>query len=344
MENAKILIVEDNAIVAEGIKDSLKKLGYSVTGIETNKTGAIKNTETKKPDLVLMDIMLYGKIRGIEIADYIRSKFNVPVVFLTALSDKTTLQKAKLTQPYGYIIKPVEEYSLESTIQIALYKHTIEKKLIESEEQFRQLSENIQLGFWLINIKKPVQVLYINPAFEKMWGIKAERLYMNFKHFYKPLFSEDANEVIDLFDNFITSNGETNCEIEHRILDKNGKVRWIGTRMFGIKSYKGKFYRAAGLAQDITEQKLQSLKLEELVNIRTTELMQSNVKLKTENIEREKAEKKFKELIELAPDPIITLNLNGIITTINQAAHDATKLLPDNNYVGKHYLVSERKR
>jgi PAS domain S-box-containing protein len=337
MENAKILIVEDNAIVAEGLKDSLLKLGYSVTGIENNKNGAIKNTETKKPDLVLMDIMLYGEISGIEIADYIRSKFNVPVIFLTALSDKTTLQKAKRTQPYGYIIKPVDEHSLESTIQIALYKHTIAKKLIESEEQFRQLSENIQLGFWLINIKKPVQVLYVNPAFEKMWGIKAKRLYTNFSHFYKSLHNEDANKLINVFDNFITSNGETNCEIEHRIIDKNGEVRWIWTRLFGIKNYKGKFYRAAGLAQDITEQKLQSLRLEELVNIRTTELTQSNEKLKTENVEREKAEQKFKELIELAPDPIITLDVNGKITSINHAALTITNLPGGNKVVGKHY-------
>lgn len=337
MENTKILIVEDDAIIAESLKDSLIKLGFSVTGVENNKKGAIKNTESKKPDLVLMDIMLGDKKTGIEIADQIRSKFNVPVIYLTAFSDKSTLDKAKRTQPYGYIIKPVEDQSLRSTIQVALYKHNVEKKLIESEEQFRQLSDHIQTGFWLIDIQKPVKTLYVNPAFKRMWGIKANVLYGDFKYFYKALFSEDSEKIINEFNNFIASNGETNLEIEHRIINNKGEICWILTRIFGIKNYQGRFYRAAGLAQDITEQKLQSLRLEELVNIRTTELLQSNENLKTENAEREKAEKKFKELIELAPDPIITLDFNGLITSINQAAITITNISNRDNVIGKRY-------
>ncbi len=346
MEKAKILIVEDDAIIGENLKDSLINLGYAITGVENNKISAIKNTESNKPDLVLMDIMLNGEKSGIKIADDIRTMYNVPVVYITAFSDKTTLDMAKRTQPYGFIVKPVEDHSLKTTIQVALYKHNIEKKLIDSEEQFRQLSENIQTGFWLMDIQKPVQVLYINPAFERMWDLQADDLYKDFKKFYKSLFKEDADRVIKTFDDFLTSDSEAPCEIEHRIINKKGEIHWIWTRIFGIKNHKGKFYRAAGLAQDITDQKLQNLRLEELVNIRTIELSRSNEKLQIENIERENAEKRFKELIEMAPDPIITLDLGGVLTTINQAALTLTNISSADSVLGKRYtnlnLVPEK--
>jgi len=337
MENAKILIVEDDAIIAESLKDSLIKLGYSVTGVKNNKKDALQNTKSEKPDLVLMDIMLHGKKSGIEIADSIRSKYKIPVVYITAFSDKTTLDLAKRTQPYGYIIKPVEDLSLKTTIQVALYKHSIERELINSEEQFRQLSENLPTGFWLIDIQKPAKVLYVNPAFEKLWDLKAAALQKDFKKFYKPLHEDDAIKVIKTFDDFLTSNGESNCEIEHRIVNNKREIHWLLSRLFAIKNHNREFYRAAGLTQDITDQKLQSLRLEELVNIRTTELSRSYEKLQIENAEREKAEKKFKELIELAPDPIITVNAGGLITTMNQAAIDLINIPSADNVLGKRY-------
>ncbi|MEW6469238.1 MAG: response regulator [Bacteroidota bacterium] len=118
-----ILITEDESIVAKDIQHSLKKLGYNVIGICSTGEDAIATVEEKRPDLILMDIMLKGEMSGIDAADQIRARFNIPVIFLTAYADESTLSKAKVTEPYGYIIKPFKEIDLHTSIEMALYKH-----------------------------------------------------------------------------------------------------------------------------------------------------------------------------------------------------------------------------
>jgi CheY-like chemotaxis protein len=125
MTDAKILVVEDENIVALEIKKRLQKLGYIVPGVASTGEDAISKVEGILPDLVLMDIMLKGEIDGIHAAGEIRRRFNIPVVYLTAYSDEETLQRAKLTEPYGYILKPFEEDDLRTTIEIALYRHQV---------------------------------------------------------------------------------------------------------------------------------------------------------------------------------------------------------------------------
>src|ERR1051325_716721 len=102
MNKIGILVVEDENIVAKDIQQSLKKLGYDVVGVSATGEDAIEKAEQAKPSLVLMDIMLKGEMSGIEAADYIRQKLNIPVIYLTAYADSGTLSKAKVTEPYGY--------------------------------------------------------------------------------------------------------------------------------------------------------------------------------------------------------------------------------------------------
>ncbi len=131
----QILVVEDERIVAEDIKMSLQRLGYSVSGTAISGEEAVKKAEEMQPDLVLMDIVLRGKMDGIEASALIRSRFDVPVVYLTACSDRKTLRKAKkITDPYGYIIKPYEDKYLQVTIEMALYKQKMENALKEREK------------------------------------------------------------------------------------------------------------------------------------------------------------------------------------------------------------------
>ncbi|MDA0524192.1 response regulator [Methanococcoides alaskense] len=129
MSQTKILIVEDEKIVALGIKKMLKNLGYLVPSIASSGEEAISKAEITFPDLILMDIMLKGDMDGLEAADKIRKSFDVPVVFLTAYSDDKILERAKRTKPYGYIIKPFEENSLHMTIELALRNYREEKEL-----------------------------------------------------------------------------------------------------------------------------------------------------------------------------------------------------------------------
>jgi DNA-binding LytR/AlgR family response regulator len=142
MSKTNILIVEDESIVAKDIQHSLKKLGYTVVGICSNGDDAIKTAEEMSPDLVLMDIMLKGEMSGIEAADQIRQRMNIPVIYLTAYADESTLNKAKVTEPYGYIIKPFKEIDLHTAIEMAIYKHEKETDVKKERDFLYSLVEN----------------------------------------------------------------------------------------------------------------------------------------------------------------------------------------------------------
>lgn len=133
MKNIRILVVEDEAIVAMVIKKRLIGLGYVVSGIAATGLDAINKVEGTYPDLVLMDIMLKGEMDGIEAAEQIRKRFSIPVIYLTAHSDEKTLERAKMTEPYGYIIKPFTERDLSSNIEIAIHKHLRETEKNKTE-------------------------------------------------------------------------------------------------------------------------------------------------------------------------------------------------------------------
>jgi class 3 adenylate cyclase/AmiR/NasT family two-component response regulator len=125
----KILIAEDEFIIAMDLKKVLEKLGYEVTSFVGKGIDVINRTAIEKPDLVLMDIMLNDKLSGIETAKIIKNQYDVPIVYLTALTDEQTLQQAKLTEPGGYLLKPFDERGLHSAIEIALYKFRMDSQL-----------------------------------------------------------------------------------------------------------------------------------------------------------------------------------------------------------------------
>ena len=127
-EKINILVVEDERIVAEDIQGSLKKIGYAVIDIVSSGAEAIELAGRLNPDLILMDIVLRGKISGIETAEKIRTLYDLPVVYLTAYADESTLERAKVTEPFGYILKPFSDRELHSTIEMALYNHSMDRR------------------------------------------------------------------------------------------------------------------------------------------------------------------------------------------------------------------------
>ena len=168
MVKAKIMIVEDDRIVADDIQESLKKLGYTVSAIISLGEEAVKRAKEDNPDLVLMDIVLSGDMNGTEAADLIRSQFNIPIVYLTAYADEQMMERAKITEPYGYIIKPFEDRELKITIEIALYKHKMEKKLKESAAWFSTTLKSIGEG--VITTDTKGYVTFMNPVAESLTG------------------------------------------------------------------------------------------------------------------------------------------------------------------------------
>jgi len=133
MQKAKILIVEDERIVASDLSNRIERLGYSVVGMASTGEEAIETASSTQPDLVLMDITLQGKIDGVEASDQIRRLYEIPVVYVTAHSDEHTLQRAKITEPFGYVLKPFEERELRTTMEMALYKSSTDRRLRDNE-------------------------------------------------------------------------------------------------------------------------------------------------------------------------------------------------------------------
>lgn len=142
MAKINVLVVEDESIVSKDIQHSLKKLGYNVVGAASTGEKAIELAAEMKPDIVLMDIMLKGELTGIDAAEAIRKTSKIPVVYLTAYADEGTLAKAKVTEPYGYIIKPFKEIDIHTSIEMAIYKHQKESEVLKERDLLFSLVEN----------------------------------------------------------------------------------------------------------------------------------------------------------------------------------------------------------
>jgi len=174
MRKKSIMVVEDELIVAEDLTHWLTSLGYTVGERVANGRDAVLRCEATRPDLVVMDILLPGEIDGIQAADEIHHRFDIPVVYVTASSDEATLARAKLTQPFGYVLKPFDERGLFSTIEMALYKHQSEKQLRESEERFRLLFENAPVPFQSLDADG--HLLRVNKAWLELFGFAQDEV------------------------------------------------------------------------------------------------------------------------------------------------------------------------
>ncbi|NQT79609.1 MAG: PAS domain S-box protein [Candidatus Aminicenantes bacterium] len=249
MKKKQILIVEDERVVGEDIKMSVERLGYAVSGITFSGEDAVKKAEDLHPDLVMMDIVLENKMNGIEAAEIIRSRHNIPVVYLTAYADNKTIEKAKATEPYGYILKPFEDRDLHATIEMALYKHKIENMLKESEEKYRSLAEN---AYDAIYISSKNGFLYVNPAFEKLTGWKNEEICGEEFNFWNKVHPEDL-ELIKEREKARKAGKEVPPGNEFRIIAKDKAVKIVEANTVNIG--KKEETKEIGILRDITVRK-----------------------------------------------------------------------------------------
>jgi len=150
VNKAKILVVEDEFIAARNIKNHLEGAGYQISALVPSGEEAVFQAETERPDLILMDIALNGKMDGIEAAWRIRSKIDIPVVYITALTNEDVVARAKETEPFGYITKPFAGTDLRVSVEMALHRHLCEKRLKEAEARYRGIFECCGSGFYLL--------------------------------------------------------------------------------------------------------------------------------------------------------------------------------------------------
>ena len=289
----KILIVEDESIVALELQSRLNDLGYSVCGIVVSGPEAIKLTAEKKPDIILMDINIKGPFDGVEAAEKIKGTCDIPIVFLTAFTDSNTLERAKTAQPYGYIVKPFEERELHTTIEIALYKHNMEKKLRESERRLSTTLKNI--GDAVIATDSEGKINYMNPAAEKMTSCSCTDVMG--KYFLDVLNIFDQ-EIYDLAHNAIRNTIATGLIIDfpdNLRISVDNDIIIVEPNVSLIKDDRTNIDGIVLVLHDITER--------------------SNVKNALVESER-----KYREVVENASELIFGLDINWKYKYANAAA------------------------
>ncbi|MCI0448632.1 MAG: PAS domain S-box protein [Chlorobi bacterium] len=294
MDSPRILVVEDEGIIAQDIKNCLEGLGYVVPEVVFTGREAIQRAAELRPDLVLMDIVLKGDIDGIETAAEIRRKYNIPIVYLTAYEDDRTLKKAKLTEPLGYILKPFEERYLRSSIEMALYKHKTDTRLKENERWLGTILRSVGDAVIVTNPKGLIQ--FMNPVAETLtgWHLR-EVLGRKIGDVFKFL-DEDTRTPIEnpvervLRDNIVI--GRSNNTV---LVSKDGTEISIDHSSSPMLDDNGTITGAVLVIQDITERKIAENALKE-------------------------SENKFRNLFDHATDAIFVQSLNGRILSVNNRA------------------------
>lgn len=258
MPKERILIVEDESIVALDIANSLEELGYIVAAHTDRGETAVQIVEEILPDLVLMDIRLKGQMNGIQAAEQIYTCFDIPIIFLSAHSDALTLQNAMLAQAYGFIAKPFESRELKSTISMALYKHTMTRKLRESEERYALAVRAANDGIWDWNLK--TNEIYYSIRWKEMLGYKEDEVGTQPDEWFKRIHPDDQKRVQASLASHLTRI-TPHVECEYRIRHSNGSYLWMLSRGLAVWDQNGIAYRMAGSQSDITARKLAEQRL-----------------------------------------------------------------------------------
>ncbi len=264
MSNVKILVVEDESIVAMDIKHRAEGLGYSVTGITPSGEGAIQKAAETLPDLVLMDIVLKGDMDGVEAAQKIRDSLDIPVVYLTAYSDEKTLKRAKVTEPFGYIIKPFEDRELHSAVEVALYKHKMESKLKESEKWLSTTLESI--GDAVIATDENGKIKFMNPVSMDItgWG-EGEAMGKNLNEVFNIIKEGSGAPIDNPVSNVIESNQIIDLKEPTILVTKDNKKVPIDDSTAPIRDKAGNIIGVALVFRDITERRKAEKEREELL-------------------------------------------------------------------------------
>ncbi len=298
----RILVVEDEMIISKDIQRSLRRLGYEVVGAAASGADALEKAQSTRPDLVLMDIHIQGAMDGIDTAQQIRERLAIPVIYLTAFADGPTLERAKLTEPYGYLIKPFEERELSVTIEMGLSKHSMEQRLQASEEKFRRLVE--QAADALFTHDREGRLLDVNRAACESLGYSREELL---QMTVMDIEVGVAHPQLDFMWQQMTPDAP---------LTANGRHRRKDSTTFPVEVRVG-FIEAEGqqvmlaLVRDVTERERvqHSLReaqatlletntsLERRVDERTTALLQSNAALQHAKEEAETANRAKSEFL-----------------------------------------------
>jgi two-component system cell cycle sensor histidine kinase/response regulator CckA len=243
MEKKRIFIVEDENIVSLDMKKRLEKLGYEVPGIASSGEEAVHLVLEMRPDLVLMDIKLAGKMDGVEAAKEILKSLSVPIVYITAYAENTTLKRAKITEPFGYILKPFEERELHINIEIALYRHMLQNIVKEREQLLYTTLQSIDDAVVVTDIEDNIQ--FFNPKAVLFTGVAKENA-----------MGRKLAEVVTIVDTAADRTLKHKSQEIHQLLSVNGERRFVRSSVAPIISSRENNIGRVYVYHDVTAHEL----------------------------------------------------------------------------------------
>ncbi|HEY6837731.1 MAG TPA: ATP-binding protein [Geobacteraceae bacterium] len=253
MKAVRILIVEDENIAAELLQSLLRNLGYEVCGVTPFGEDAVEKALTTTPDLILMDIKLRGQMTGVEAAAEIRKQSDVPILYLTAYNDDETLERAKVTQPFGYIQKPFRGGELHSAIEISLYRHRLEQQLKEREHSYRVLADNLPGILYRLSLVDG-SMQFFNAMLPVITGYAPDELARGSICSIDTLIvDEDREMVMDVVRHAVAAN--IPFQVEYRIRHKSGESRYVTEQGRPVCGGNGTPLHIDGMIFDITERR-----------------------------------------------------------------------------------------
>lgn len=271
-EPARILVVEDESIVAFNLQQRLSLLGYDVPAIAVSGQECLELVERTRPDLVLMDIHIQGETDGIEVAARLQQSHEIPVIYLTAYSEDSTLERARKTRPYGYLLKPFSERELHATIQMAFERQRLENELLDSRRLLQQALDAASMG--VLELDKATAAVITSSRSAELIGLPQDQPLTLTELLARVDGSERAAVTTKLYD---CLSDLKHFSEEFRVLTEDQAPRWIK-----LDAGHASDRRMTGVVQDVSERKQSELRLkllneglENLVTERTDQLNQS---------------------------------------------------------------------
>jgi PAS domain S-box-containing protein len=262
MSQPSILIVEDEIIEAEALASVLSGMGYTVAGRAATGRAAVELAGAKKPDVVLMDIRLKGPVDGIAAAEEIRQRLDIPVIFLTALADEETLQRAKLTTPMGYLLKPAQPSEMRSAIEVALVIHEQTRRLAASEASYRGLFDGVPIG--LFRTTAQGRFLDVNLALVQLLGYPDRQSLLA-----KRITSPDVDDADQQRLREALAAGNGNAQLEMPLRRYDGTEIWVQVRVTATTCPPESDECFEGSIEDITERRQSRRELEAIASVAT---------------------------------------------------------------------------
>ncbi len=239
MGERKILIVEDSEATALLIRTAIENRGWSVFDIASSGEEAIKCVEKQMPDLILMDIILEGDMDGIETANIISDKYDIPIIYLSANTNEADITRAIRSGSYGYLIKPFKDYDLYTSIENALYKHDLEKKVKEREEDYRTLVEQLPHGLIIVQ-DMPPRIVFSNSTMSHIFGLPVEKLLtISPTEFELLIYPEDRTQFFKNYTECLTGSIDKLEHYKFRIIKPDSSISWLDMDAYKV-DYHGK--------------------------------------------------------------------------------------------------------